>query len=102
MHLLAPLLLVLGGCAEDRAKTILGLDGDATAGAEVYAANCAACHGEDGTGGTGSDLTAGAIDSEAIVEIVLYGGDGMTAFEDILSDQEIADVVAYVHTLHGM
>lgn len=36
------------------------------------------------------------------MEIVLYGTEGMTAFEDILSDQQIADVVALVHTLQGM
>lgn len=54
MRFLAPiLLLVLGGCAHDRTKTILGLDGDPEAGAEVYITNCAACHGEDGTGGIG-------------------------------------------------
>lgn len=94
-------LVLLAGCAEDRVKTITDLTGDATAGADVFAANCASCHAADGTGGTGPDLTAEAEDPAEIAEYVLYGEDEMPAFDGDLTDQEIADVVAYVASIGG-
>ena len=78
-----------------RVDTILGLEGDPVAGAEVFAAHCAACHGADATGGSAPGI-AGEDEAEEIVEVVLYGEDTMPAFEDTLSDPEIADVAAFV------
>lgn len=101
-------LLGLSACAEDRATTILGLTGDPTAGEAVYTANCASCHGASGLGVddpdtttlTGPNLTeaAGEAGEDAeFVDIILYGQGDMTAFETVLDDQEIADVLAYMH-----
>jgi cytochrome c551 len=74
-----------------------GAAGDATAGAEVFEANCAVCHGPGGEGGNGPDLRADRYRDEQLVESqVVNGGGGMPAFGDDLSDQELADVVAYV------
>jgi len=73
--------------------------GDATAGGAVWADNCAACHGEKGTGGNGGpDLTtipAAKIPADVIKQVT-NGGGGMPAFKGALTDQQIADVAAYV------
>ena len=91
----------------DRADAILALEGDPTNGQAVYEANCAVCHAESGLGeddptspGVGMNLTdaAGEVEEDPeFVEIILNGKEEMTAFADILTDQEIADVLAYIH-----
>lgn len=78
-----------------RVDDILALTGDAAAGATVYADNCASCHGDDGTGGSGPDIS-GESETEEIAQIVLDGEGDMPAFDGDLTDQEIADVVAFV------
>lgn len=94
-------LALLVGCGGDdegtgsRVDDIMALTGDAAAGETVFANNCAVCHGADGTGGSGPDIT-GEDSAEEVAEIVLNGEEGMTAFDGVLTDQEIADVVAYV------
>ncbi|MCB9685365.1 MAG: cytochrome c [Alphaproteobacteria bacterium] len=93
-------LALLVGCGGDdgggsRVDDIMALTGDAAAGESVFASNCAVCHGADGTGGTGPDIT-GESEADEVAGYVLDGADGMTAFDGVLSDQEIADVVAYV------
>ena len=77
-----------------------GGEGDAAAGADVYSsAGCGSCHvlADAGSTGTiGPNLDESSIDFEAAVEQIRTGGGGMPAFEGQLSDQEIADVAAYV------
>jgi alcohol dehydrogenase (cytochrome c) len=71
----------------------------ATAGAKVFASNCATCHGASGRGGNGGpDLTAipTAKKTASVVEQVRNGGGGMPAFKGQLTDAEIRDVAAYV------
>ncbi len=72
--------------------------GDAAGGKQVFADNCAACHGEDGGGGTGPELAGRQefASPDVVVEQVRDGGGGMPGFEGRLSDQELADVSAYV------
>ncbi|MBL8618604.1 MAG: c-type cytochrome [Deltaproteobacteria bacterium] len=50
--------LVACGGKEGRVEEVLALEGDATSGAEVYAVNCAGCHGADGGGGSGPNIRA--------------------------------------------
>ena len=94
------------GCdgAEDPSRTddILALTGAAGFGETVYQTNCAACHAADGTGGVGADLTVRvpATDDAVVVDIVLTGTTGMPAFGN-LSDQAIADLLAYLRQEHG-
>lgn len=83
----------LVACAGDKSGT--DLTGDPVAGEAIFADNCAVCHGADGTGGSGPDVT-GESDEAEIREIVTDGSGEMTAFGDLLSEQEIADVAAYV------
>jgi cytochrome c oxidase cbb3-type subunit III len=80
-----------------------GGDGEALTGAEIYAANCATCHGPDGGGGTGPQLSDSAVVEaypdpvdEAIV--VNDGINNMPAFEGRLSPEEIAAVVEFTRT----
>jgi len=106
----------------------INLTGDATAGADVYSANCAVCHGDQGKGGVANpgstDTTVpslnpigpGLVSSDIktyttnIDLFVEHGstpeGSGpallMTAFGDqkTLTSQQIADVIAYVISLN--
>jgi cytochrome c oxidase cbb3-type subunit 3 len=78
-----------------RGDDILALTGDPDAGATIYAENCAVCHAADGSGGTGPSLFGESLDGETIA-IVLNGEDGMPGFGDALSDQEIADLLAWL------
>ena len=75
-------------------------EGDAAAGKEIFAnAGCGNCHTfEDaGTSGTaGPNLDDSDIDLEGAVSQIANGGGGMPAYKDQLSEQEIADVAAYV------
>ena len=72
--------------------------GDAAAGEQVFGANCAACHGADGGGGSGPKLAGedAYTDPEQVVPQIREGGGGMPAFGDKLSDKELADVSAFV------
>ena len=73
-------------------------------GAGVYSANCARCHGSDGGGGIGPQLSDGQVveefpDIAGEVEVVTDGRGSMPAFGDRLSPAEIDDVVEYTRTL---
>jgi len=76
-------------------------EGDAGAGQAVYAANCAACHGSTGAGGVaGGGAWTPAVnvyDTTTIAEAIRVGPFQMPAFgEDTISDQEAADVGAFL------
>lgn len=92
-------VLELGGLPHDAAK--------AAAGAEVYADNCSACHGDDGTGDRSQgapDLTDAVwlygSDPATITRIVHDGPYGvMPAWSGRLSEADIRAVASYVHSL---
>jgi mono/diheme cytochrome c family protein len=72
-------------------------------GYDVYLANCARCHGQDGQGGVGPKLAGGAVvrafpDSADQIRLVEDGRGSMPAFEGKLSQAQIDDVVAYTRT----
>jgi mono/diheme cytochrome c family protein len=74
-------------------------EGDAQAGEQVFADNCAGCHGLSGTGGNGGpDLTTrpAARNVDDVMAIVRNGRAGMPAFRDTLEPQQIRDVAAHV------
>ena len=66
-------------------------------GAAVFQERCSVCHGPQGQGGMGP-----ALSGQATEEIVSEGRlpQGMPAFEEELSDDEIEAVVAYANTLN--
>jgi mono/diheme cytochrome c family protein len=72
-------------------------------GYDVYLANCARCHGQDGQGGVGPKLAGGAVvravpDSADQIQLVEDGRGSMPAFKGKLSQAQIDDVVAYTRT----
>lgn len=75
---------------------IAALTPDNANGTTVYADNCAVCHGDTGGGGTGPKLASSAFALDTVIGTVLTGKESMPAFSGSLSDQEIADVSAYV------
>lgn len=83
---------------ETRAQVILALTGDSGAGATLYSTNCQACHGSSGEGGTGTELR-GLRFTEGLVNSVLDGKNYMPAFGTVLTDQEIADLIAHIESL---
>ena len=100
-HILVFAVLVAAiGCGEDaRVDTIVALDGDATNGESLYTAQCVPCHGADGTGGSEPESIAGeASDPSGTAQIILKGEDSMAAYEDVFSDQEIADIIAFMRS----
>lgn len=80
--------------------------GNSDAGQDVYAANCAMCHGPDAAGMMGMHpALRGAVERLTVegVEVTIRNGrqttPPMPAFADRLSDEQIADVIAYLDTL---
>lgn len=77
-----------------------GGEGDAAAGKDVYAsAGCGSCHtlSDAGSSGTvGPNLDDSSIDFDGAVQQISDGGGGMPPFSGQLSEQQIADVAAYV------
>ena len=77
-----------------------GAEGDAEAGAQLFADNgCGNCHtleAAGSTGTTGPNLDELQPSFEAAVEQITNGGGVMPAFGDSLSDQEIRDLDADV------
>ncbi|MEL6343228.1 MAG: cytochrome c [Myxococcota bacterium] len=83
-----------------RTEDILALTGDASSGAPVYTTNCQGCHAEDGSGTvgpalSGADGKVNTLTDEQIVDAILNGVGTMPAYE-FLSDQEAADLLAYL------
>jgi mono/diheme cytochrome c family protein len=113
--LLAALTLVLGvaacGGGEDETaapETVEGTvateaapaEGDPDKGKEIYAsAGCGSCHAFEPAGSSGTvgpSLDESNVSADDAFQQIKNGGGGMPAFGDRLSDQEIADVAAFV------
>jgi mono/diheme cytochrome c family protein len=73
-------------------------------GAAIFGQRCAGCHGGDGSGGIGPRLAGGRVvadfpDQQQQIAFVTNGQDGMPAFGERLSPEEIAAVVDYTRTV---
>lgn len=77
--------------------------GDLARGAELYKSKCFGCHTPDarlGPAHASPDFKVRYADDAALVAAVRGGRAPMPAFsEDILSDQGLADIIAYIRTL---
>ena len=119
IHLVALVLLALtigllgAGCLDGTettatAETVVGtlpaatpeLTGDPTAGKAIFtSAGCVGCHtlaDAGATGTVGPNLDEAKPDSELVVTRVTKGMGAMPPFAGQLTDQQIADVAAYV------
>jgi cytochrome c6 len=80
-----------------------------SSGADTYKAKCQMCHGADGLGNTpaGKAMKAGPFNAPdvlkesdtALMAVIKNGKNKMPAFTGKLTDPQIAQVVAYIHTL---
>ena len=68
--------------------------GDAVRGEQIFASECAGCHGGGGTGGVGPALFETGLDAMEVAIVVQQGRGVMPA--GIVTGQDQADVVAYV------
>lgn len=81
-------------------------EGDPVAGKQVFLgpSACGTCHtlADAGTTGVvGPNLDESKPELELVVDRVTNGQGGMPAFGDSLSDQQIADVAAYISSVAG-
>lgn len=75
-------------------------------GKAVYASKCAACHGPEGQGLIGPNLTDkfwlhGQGDRKSLVKVIAKGvtEKGMPAWTGMISDDEIVQVAGFVHSI---
>jgi cytochrome c oxidase cbb3-type subunit III len=74
------------------------LVGVARRGAGIFENNCQACHGHEGIGGQGPKLSKNPIlkHEDLFWDTVLHGRGPMPAWGSILSEQDIADIHAWL------
>ena len=99
---------VLAACGGDESSAPplpAGADAELQLGAEVYADNCARCHGNDGGGRSGPRLQDRVVDRypdpTEQLELIVAGRRGMPSFGDELDDAELAAVVRYTREVLG-
>lgn len=78
---------------------------DTGKGRQVYQTNCAICHGPTGKsvlpGAPNFDRGEGVLKPDLTLLMAIRSGkNAMPAFQGILSDRDIMDVIAFVRTLH--
>ena len=74
---------------------------DPELGRLVYAQTCLFCHGSEGTGGHSGPPIENIFDETTAAGLIRTGRNDMPAFGTLLTEQEIADVSAYVITELG-
>lgn len=76
--------------------------GDNTRGEELYKASCVVCHGPQGTGGIGPRLAGNPVlsNEQAFWKTVHEGRHVMPPLRGALTEQQIADIRAWLKTLH--
>ncbi len=112
--LAAPALLALGtlGCrpALPPSKPLAELTPQEASGHSVFQAHCARCHyanSQDGYKGPGLQglykqpyLPSGApANDDRVTSAILHGRGMMPAFNNNLDEQQLTDLIAYLHTL---
>lgn len=87
--------------------TILTDQMEVDAGKRIYDANCIACHGALGEGGTGPNLTDNywlhGGDVKDVFKTIKYGVQekGMQSWKSMLRATEIQQVTSYIHSIAG-
>ena len=92
--------------ATETTATTPALTGDPVAGKAVFlgASSCTGCHtlaDAGSTGNVGPNLDESQPSTELVVDRVTNGQGGMPSFAASLSEQQIADVAAYVSSVAG-
>jgi len=106
-------LLALAGCEVERRKSDaeLGLNPQQAEGRRLYDNYCARCHepyssrGKKGPGLKGVfkqqylSLSGLPANDDRMTDIIKYGRAKMEGFNQVMTDQQIKDLLAYLHTL---
>ncbi len=106
-------LVMLGACDVERRKSDaeLGLNAQQAAGRRIYDAQCARCHepystrGKKGPGLQGVlqkkylSLSGLPANDERVTDIIRLGRKEMPGYAQTLSQQDLEDLLAYMHTL---
>jgi len=106
-------LVVCSGCEVERRKSDaeLGLNPQQAAGRRVYDQHCDRCHepystrGKNGPGLKGVfkkdylPLSGLPANNDRVGEIVMYGRSKMPAFNQSVDQQQLQDLLVYMHTL---
>ena len=110
---LAPMVPLLTGCNAERRKSDeeLGLDPRQAAGRRIYDRNCDQCHEPYSTNGKRGPGLKGVFKKQYLSEsglpanddrvgdIIRYGRAKMPAYGQVLDQQQIQDLLVYMHTL---
>ncbi len=103
----ASMMLVAHAHAEDGL-----MRGDAgkikiTSGEQIYKSVCQGCHMSDGKGATGAGRYPSLANNENLeyaeyaIFVITYGQKAMPAMGEVLTDEQIVDVVTYIRTNFG-
>ncbi len=99
MFALRPLATLLLCCAAGAAAA-----GDPFNGHTLYGQYCLSCHGDNGSGEMAAipDLSRGQglfQSDQQLVATLKQGLGAMPAYQGLLSDEELVDVITYIRTL---
>lgn len=103
----ATYLASLDNLIDETSVTFAEDDADLAAGKNTFVSKCAACHGQNGEGGVGPNLTdkywLHGGDIKSIFKTIKYGvpSKGMISWESQLIPKEIQQVASYIYTLEG-
>lgn len=100
-------LVKSGALLNEESVTLLTDPASIDAGKQIFATNCVACHGPDGGGLVGPNLTddywihGGGIKN--VFKTIKYGvaAKGMISWQSQLSPKQIQEVASFVISLHG-
>ena len=92
--------LALAGCDVERRKSDaeLGLNPQQAEGRKLYDNYCDRCHEPYSSRGK-KGLSGLPANDDRMTDIVKYGRAKMEGFSQVMTDQQIKDLLAYLHTL---
>jgi cytochrome c6 len=90
-------LIVLTACSGAQSSA----ENAALSGAELYAKNCAVCHGIDGKKGLSgaSDLSISNLENSSLIDVITNGRKIMPPFKASLKAHEIEAIAKHVESL---
>jgi mono/diheme cytochrome c family protein len=106
MIVLVFLLFLAGIAVDSNGETRAGdvahkPSGDNARGEELYKASCVVCHGPSGGGGIGPRLAGNPVlsNDQAFWKVVYEGRHVMPPLKGVVSEQQMADIRAWLKTL---
>lgn len=97
------LSLLIAACSEPEKPAVASSPADQILkGKEIFETQCTSCHGKYGADGMNGakNLQTSVLSRDQMIQKLNTGGNGMPAFQNMLGEEKIRDVVAYIRTLH--